>query len=112
MSDSDSETPIESEILPDTASHINGEAGEQEPIERNLGVQPLEAFMTERELTNHDLVGACTEPLTHKAVQRARKGRRLTTQMKRRITAALYQAAKLKGNAPEVAWRVREVFNY
>ena len=54
---------------------------EQDEIERNMGMQPLDGIMAEHTLGNHDLVAASTEPMTHKAVQRARKGRRLTKHM-------------------------------
>jgi hypothetical protein len=80
--------------------------------ERNLGPQPLEALMVEHGLGNHDLVAASPEPLTHKAVQRARKGRRLTPHMKLRIAAALNRALAAKGQAPERELFVRDLFTY
>jgi len=40
-------------------------------------------------LSNHDLVDASPEQLTHKQVQRARKGRRLTLAMMMKVTRAL-----------------------
>ena len=55
---------------------------------------------------------ACEEPLTHKAVQRARKGRRLTKHMQRRVTAALNKAISLQGNEEKREWKVSELFNY
>ncbi len=54
-----------------------------------LGVQPLDAIMEELELKNHDLVAASTEGLTHKQVQKGRKGRRLTRNIQDKIVAAL-----------------------
>jgi hypothetical protein len=83
-----------------------------EPVERNLGLQPLDALLTGLGLDNHDLVAASPLPLTHKAVQRARKGRRLTVHMQRRITEALGRAATAAGQAPETAWTVRDLFTY
>jgi len=83
-----------------------------EAIERNLGIQPLDAILTEHSLGNHDIVTACEEPLTHKAVQRARKGRRITKHMQRRITAALNKAVALKGKTLEREWPVSELFTY
>jgi hypothetical protein len=80
--------------------------------ERNLGPQPLETLLTQLGLDNHALVSACAEPLTHKAVQRARKGRRLTPHMQRRIAAALNAAATARGLAPERAWGIRDLFTY
>jgi len=84
----------------------------QTETERNLGPQPLEAIMAEWALGNHDLVAACEEPLTHKAVQRARKGRRLTPHMMRRIADALNRAVTLQGKTVERPWEIADLFNY
>jgi hypothetical protein len=65
-------------------------------IERHFGSQPLDGLMREYGVSNHDLVAASTEPMTHKAVQRARKGRRLTPHMQRRMAAALNRLLKSK----------------
>lgn len=85
--------------------------GEDE-IERNMGVQPLDGIMTERGLGNHDLVAASTEPMTHKAVQRARKGRRLTKHMKQRMADALNLLMKQQGKEIERPWGVKDLFTY
>jgi hypothetical protein len=80
-------------------------------LERNFGPQPLDVIMTEYAVSNHDLVAASTEPITHKAVQRARKGRRLTARMQRRMTAALN--GLLKGKQLDVAeLPLNALFNY
>ncbi len=84
----------------------------QDEIERNLGVQPLDRVMTEHELGNHALVAASTEPMTHKAVQRARKGRRLTKHMKQRMADALNLLIKQKGVEIERPWVVKDLFTY
>lgn len=84
----------------------------QDEIERNLGVQPLDGIMAEHELGNHDIVAASAEPMTHKAVQRARKGRRLTKHMKQRMVDALNKAVKLQGKEVEQAWVVKDLFTY
>lgn len=81
-------------------------------IERNFGPQPLDTLMQQLGLDNHALVEASPEPLTHKAVQRARKGRRLTPHMRQRIATALHRAAAAKDAAPERPWFPREIFNY
>jgi hypothetical protein len=86
--------------------------GQEEEIERNMGVQPLDGIMTEHELGNHALVAASTEPMTHKAVQRARKGRRLTKHMKQRMADALNLLIKQKGVEIERAWVVKDLFTY
>ena len=56
--------------------------------ELELGVQPLDAIMEERGLKNHDLVAASKDGLTHKQVQKGRKGRRLTRHIQDKIVAA------------------------
>ena len=50
----------------------------QDIDERDLGLQPLDKMMNEWAIDNHQLVEVSTEQLTHKQVQKARKGRRLT----------------------------------
>lgn len=84
----------------------------QDEIERNMGVQPLDGIMAGHELGNHDIVAASTDPMTHKAVQRARKGRRLTKHMKQRMADALNRAVKLQGKEIEHAWVVKDLFTY
>jgi hypothetical protein len=84
----------------------------QDEIERNLGVQPLDGIMTGHEVTNHALVAASTEPMTHKAVQRARKGRRLTKHMKQRMADALNLLMKQQGKEIERPWVVKDLFTY
>lgn len=84
----------------------------QDEIERNMGVQPLDSIMAAHALGNHDLVNACEEPITHKAVQRARKGRRLTPHMQRRVASALNRALALQGTPLERACGVGDLFTY
>ena len=86
------------------------EDGKDNGIERNLGTQPLEAIMQEHGLSNHDLVELRPIDLYHKVIQRARKGRRLTSKMKLRITLVLNAA--LKKRAVEKQYATRELFNY
>jgi len=50
--------------------------------------------MEENEITNHALVEASKEHITHKMVARARKGRRLTSKVKNKITRAFNIARK------------------
>lgn len=59
-----------------------------ETTELNRGPQPLDAMMTARGIENHDLVNASLEQLTHKQVQRARKGRVLTLKMMQKVGRA------------------------
>lgn len=62
---------------------------ETEPIERNLGEQPIAAILSELNLKSHDLVAASTEPMNHKMVARACKGRRLTPNVQHKVLNAL-----------------------
>jgi hypothetical protein len=84
----------------------------QDEIERNMGVQPLDGIMAEHALGNHDLVAVSQEPMTHKAVQRARKGRRLTKHMQQRMVTALTQAVTLQGKTLDQPWAVSDLFTY
>ena len=56
--------------------------------EMDLGTQPLDKLLNDWGLSNHDLVDISTEQLTHKQVQRARQGRRLTLKMMMKVTRA------------------------
>jgi hypothetical protein len=78
--------------------------------ERNMGTQPLDAILLQHALANHDLVEACKDPLTHKAVARARKGRRLTKNTQQRVLTALNVVLKAKG--VEQPLKLLEVFSY
>lgn len=73
--------------------------------ELELGVQPLDAVMEEQGLKNHDLVAVSKDGLTHKQVQKGRKGRRLTRNIQDKITAALSAAAGEK-------FTTDKLFNY
>jgi hypothetical protein len=62
---------------------------QQEPT-----TQPLDQIMESRCLKNDDLVRASTEQLTHKQVQKARKGRRVTSNIQGKIVRALNAAVE------------------
>jgi len=57
--------------------------------ERDHGEQPVGWLMEEWGLGNHDLVDASTEQLSHKQVQKARKGRQLTLSLMQKVTRGL-----------------------
>ena len=61
-----------------------------EELEMNVGTQPLDAIMTEKKISNNDLV-AIAPPgfITHKQIQKGRKGRRLTMHMQQKVMDAL-----------------------
>ena len=73
--------------------------------ELELGVQPLDKIMEERGLKNHDLVAASKDGLTHKQVQKGRRGRRLTRNIQDKVAAALYAVTK-------EMYKVDQLFNY
>jgi len=56
--------------------------------ERDFGAQPLDEMMTTWGMDNHEVVEVSTEQLTHKQIQRARKGRRLTLKMMQKVCRA------------------------
>ncbi|MEE9369778.1 MAG: hypothetical protein V3V05_13090 [Pontiella sp.] len=78
-----------------------------EEIEMNVGTQPLDAIMTEKGIKNTDLV-AIAPPgfITHKQIQKGRKGRRLTMHMQQKVldTLNIY-------SAPE-SYEWEQVFTY
>ena len=74
-------------------------------IERNLGEQPIARLMAEHQLKAHDLVAASPEPMTHKMVARACKGRRLTLNTQSKVLAALNLATGK-------SYSLRDLFNY
>ena len=75
-----------------------------------MGVQPIDAVMTEHGLKNHDVMQMNRGGLTHKQVNKARKGRRLTPKIKVRVTEALNAALKQRG--VEKQFVPKELFNY
>ena len=73
--------------------------------ELELGAQPLDAIMEERGLKNHDLVAASKDGLTHKQVQKGRKGRRLTRHIQDKIVEALSASTG-------ETYNLNQLFNY
>ena len=75
-----------------------------------MGVQPLDALLECRGINNHQVVAAAgSNGLTHKVVQKARKGRQLTGRGQKKVLAAVNAAGKLK-DFP--ALKHDEAFNY
>jgi len=62
--------------------------------ERNLGEQPLAGLLVRHGLMPRDLVTASTEQITHKMVNRAVRGRRLTPHVGKKICNALNRASE------------------
>jgi oligoribonuclease (3'-5' exoribonuclease) len=76
-------------------------------IEMNVGVQPLDAIMTEKEIKNHDLVEVAPPGfITHKQIQKGRKGRRLSMHLQDKVLDALNAFV-----APE-SYEFKDLFNY
>lgn len=73
---------------------------------KDLGVQPLDDLMAKHGISNHALVTASTKQLSHKVVQKARKGRRLTAKAKTKVLEALHELL------PEKKFAHRDLFNY
>ena len=78
----------------------------KENIQYDLVVQPIDALLNKLKLSNHDLVAASSEQLSHKVVHKARIGRRLTSRMKTKVLNALCSAY------PKKTFAHRELFNY
>ena len=75
-----------------------------------MGVQPLDAVLDARGINNHAVVAAAGgDGLTHKVVQKARKGRQLTARAQKKVLAAVNAAGKLK-EFPTL--KHDEAFNY
>jgi hypothetical protein len=64
---------------------------------------PLETILTERHLSNDDLVSASTEQLTFKQVQKARAGKKITANIEGKIVRALNACGQAN-------YRQRELF--
>ena len=73
--------------------------------EMEAGSQPLDALMVKSDMNNHGLVAASTEGLTHKQVAKARRGRKLTIKLQRKLVAA-WNKAQGEGR------KIEELFNY
>ena len=71
-----------------------------------LGRQPLNEILDRHGWNNHDVVAHSSEGLTHKVVQKARKGRQLTRRAQEKILRAL------NAIAPGAVFHMEDVFNY
>ena len=79
--------------------------------ERDFGPQPLDALLTELGIENHALVAASTEQLTHKQVQKARKGRYITINIQRKILKALNTAVPAGEEGEKTVYELGQLFN-
>lgn len=75
-----------------------------------MGLQPLDSLLDADGFDNHALVAAAAgNGLTHKVVQKARKGRQLTARAQKKVLTALNAARKTK-DLPAV--KHDDAFNY
>ena len=75
-------------------------------MEKDLGIQPLDAIMERLKLTNADLVAVSTTQLTFKMLQKGRKGRRLTPSAQYKILEAIHSLRLDEHLA------LKDIFNY
>ncbi|MGJ8673935.1 hypothetical protein [Rubritalea sp.] len=84
--------------------------------ERDLGPQPLDTMMDAWDMSNNQMVDVSTEQLTHKQIQRARKGRRLTLKMMQKVTRAFNVTIWFKLNDEQkeayFEYMHKHLFNY
>ena len=76
----------------------------------NVGAQPLDGLLDELGFSNHDVVDASTEQITHKMVAKGRKGRRLTKNLQGKLLRALNAASAAAGS--ERTFTLDDLFNY
>jgi len=99
-----------------SARRLHPYTGRMEELSRDHGPQPLDALMERWKLGNHDLVDVSTEQLSHKQVQKARKGRQLTLHLMQKVTRAFNVAIwnRLSKEQKEVYFEYlhRHLFNY
>jgi hypothetical protein len=79
-----------------------------EKKEMDVGVQPLDAVLNELELKNPDVVSISSEHLTHKQMQKARSGRRVSRNIQMKILRAI-NAVLEEGEKP---YGLKHLFNY
>lgn len=79
-------------------------------IQRDLGSQPINELLEKWGIDNHELVEASKEQLTHKQVQKARKGRRVTANIQKKILNALKSVTEERGLDSEAS--LVDLFNY
>jgi hypothetical protein len=73
----------------------------------DAGPQPLDQLMERHGWNNHALVLQSAMALTHKVVQKARRGRKITRRAQQKILAAVNAVAGEKEN-----YRLEDLFNY
>ena len=77
----------------------------EEQFIREFGPQPIDQLLHDLKISNHDLVLASTEQLTHKMVAKARRGRWLSSKVRQKILRAFNKASGENFTA-------KDLFNY
>ena len=72
---------------------------------REYGLQPLATILTERHISNHQIVEASTEQLTHQMMAKACRGRYLSSKVRQKILRAVN---KVTGEC----FRMGDLFTY
>ncbi len=72
----------------------------------DFGIQPLDEIMKRLGLSNHALVSVSTQQLSHKVIQKGRKGKRLTLRAQQKILTALKLAV------PDQRFTLKDLFQY
>ena len=73
----------------------------------NVGNQPLDKLMIDRNWSNHDIVIALPSGhITHKQIQKARKGRRLSIKVQQKILLAVNNHDKSN------SFKINDLFTY
>ncbi|MCB1205899.1 MAG: hypothetical protein KDN18_16670 [Verrucomicrobiae bacterium] len=80
--------------------------------DRDFGLQPLDALLAGLGLDNHALVSASTDQLTHKQVQKGRRGKYITVNIQRKIQKALNAAVPPGEDGEKVVFQLGDLFNY
>jgi len=75
-------------------------------MKNEFTLQPLDEVMRSCSFNNDDLVQVSCEQLTHKQVQKARKGRHITPNIKGKIIRALNSVSENK------KYTEKDLFNY
>ena len=79
----------------------------------DYGTQPLDSLMVEHSLSNSAVVEASPEPVTHKMINKARRGRRLSRKVQIKVLAAFNQAmAKSQPSEDTPCYTFQDLFNY
>jgi hypothetical protein len=84
---------------------MQGSDPKEEQLTREFGPQPIDQLMNDRKLSNHDLVQASTEQLTHKMVAKARRGRWLSSKVRQKVLRAFNKATGEN-------FTTKDLFNY